>query len=130
MDIDDNDDDFYAPEEAAVPAANEAAQDGVAPATENAPAEAKPDADGDLEEGEEEDEGGAMDEDDSSDDVTLAHTIFGSAQPNDDHFADPRTCTRAWSSSRKEKTVQQLRPHREYRPGPSIPFTRNTQRIH
>lgn len=68
MDIDDNDDDFYAPEETVAPAATEAPQDGPAAATESAPAEAKPEADEDLEEGEEEDEG-AMDEDDSSDDV-------------------------------------------------------------
>lgn len=68
MDIDDNDDDFYAPEETVAPAATEAPQDGPATATESAPAEAKPEGDEDLEEGEEEDEG-AMDEDDSSDDV-------------------------------------------------------------
>lgn len=72
MDIDDNDDDFYAPEEPAAPAAPAAQPDGAA-TTANAPAETepKPDQDEDLEEGEEEDEGGAMDEDDSSDDVSM-----------------------------------------------------------
>lgn len=72
MDIDDNDDDFYAPEEPAAPAAPTAQPDGAA-TTANAPAEpdSKPDQDEDLEEGEEEDEGGAMDEDDSSDDVSI-----------------------------------------------------------
>lgn len=78
MDIDDNDDDFYAPEEPTVPAPAEAPQDGA----ENAPAEAKPDADEDLEEGEEEDEGGAMDEDDSSDDVRAKWAIIQHAQAN------------------------------------------------
>lgn len=72
MDIDDNDDDFYAPEEPAAPAAPAAQPDGAA-TTANAPAEPepKPDQNEDLEEGEEEDEGGAMDEDDSSDDVSM-----------------------------------------------------------
>lgn len=75
MDIDDNDDDFYAPEEPAVPAAPATQPDGAA-TTANAPAEpeSKPDQDEDLEEGEEEDEGGAMDEDDSSDDVSKNRT--------------------------------------------------------
>ena len=73
MDIDDNDDDFYAPEEPAAPAAQ---PDGAA-TTANAPTEpeSKPDQDEDLEEGEEEDEGGAMDEDDSSDDVSMNNTL-------------------------------------------------------
>jgi pre-mRNA 3'-end-processing factor FIP1 len=74
MDIDDNDDDFYAPEEPTAPAAPAApaAQPDGAATTANAATEpeSKPDPDEDLEEGEEEDEGGAMDEDDSSDDVS------------------------------------------------------------
>lgn len=76
MDIDDNDDDFYAPEEPTAPAAPAAQPDGAA-ATTNAPTEpeSKPDQDEDLEEGEEEDEGGAMDEDDSSDDVSMETTL-------------------------------------------------------
>lgn len=82
MDIDDNDDDFYAPEEPTVSASAEAPQDGAPAATETAPAEAKPDADEDLEEGEEEDEGGAMDEDDSSDDVMTNRPILQRAQAN------------------------------------------------
>lgn len=66
MDVDDNEDDFYAPEPTAAPAESEAPQDAPVAATEAAPAEPKQEADEDLEEGEEEDEG-AMDEDDSSD---------------------------------------------------------------
>lgn len=73
MDIDDNDDDFYAPEEPTAPAAPAAQPDGAA--TTAAEPESKPDQDEDLEEGEEEDEGGAMDEDDSSDDVSMNSTL-------------------------------------------------------
>ncbi|KAK5652900.1 hypothetical protein OQA88_9566 [Cercophora sp. LCS_1] len=58
MDIDE-DDDFYAPDEPEVPAAQ--------PAPAAAPATSKPDAGDELEEGEEEDEGGEMDEDEDSD---------------------------------------------------------------
>lgn len=81
MDID-NDDDFYDPEPAAAPGTAESTQDAptTAPATaqESTPAEQKQEADGDLEEGEEEDEGGAMDEDDSSDSdgVSFAPCLF------------------------------------------------------
>lgn len=73
MDIDDNEDDFYGTEETAAAPTSEALQDAPAPAatTESVPAAGKPEADEGLEEGEEEDEGGAMDEDDSSDDVSI-----------------------------------------------------------
>ncbi|KAK0641962.1 Fip1 motif-domain-containing protein [Cercophora newfieldiana] len=59
MDIDE-DDDFYAPDEPEVPAAQAAT--ATAP-----PPTSKPDAGDELEEGEEEDEGGEMDEDEDSD---------------------------------------------------------------
>lgn len=60
MDIDE-DDDFYAPEELGVPAAQAAPADaGLVPARQSKQ------QDEDLEEGEEEDEGGEMDEDDDS----------------------------------------------------------------
>lgn len=71
MDIDDNDDDFYAPEEATAPVVTDTPQTAAPAASVTAPTDAKPDQDEDLEEGEEEDEGGAMDEDDSSDDVCM-----------------------------------------------------------
>lgn len=71
MDIDDNDDDFYAPEETAAPATSAAPQETASAAPEQTASDTKQEANEDLEEGEEEDEGGAMDEDDSSDDVCL-----------------------------------------------------------
>ncbi|KAL2120178.1 hypothetical protein VTJ04DRAFT_4204 [Mycothermus thermophilus] len=61
MDIDD-DDDFYSPDEPEVPAA-----EPEKPKAETANTAPKKDANEELEEGEEEDEGGAMDEDEDSD---------------------------------------------------------------
>ncbi|PSS05182.1 Fip1 motif-domain-containing protein [Coniella lustricola] len=74
MEIDDNDDDFYAPEEPTVSTTGAPAQTSAHAAAETAHTETKQDADEDLEEGEEEDEGGAMDEDDSSDDSMVIIT--------------------------------------------------------
>lgn len=80
MDIDDNDDDFYAPEEATVPTTTDTPQINALAASATAPTDAKAEQDEDLEEGEEEDEGGAMDEDDSSDDVGQTTFPYGATR--------------------------------------------------
>lgn len=108
MDIDDNDDDFYAPEEPTVSTTAEPAQTGAHAATEAAHTEAKPDADEDLEEGEEEDEGGAMDEDDSSDDVRSPRA------PRPLRY-QLTPALRVWSSSQRGRTAHPRRHHRKLR---------------
>lgn len=110
MDLEDNDDDFYAPEPSTAPTGSEAPQDApvTAPnAAAAAAAEPKEDADEDLEEGEEEDEG-AMDEDDSSDSDGVGSLPVGAM------FLRPLTqVTRVWSSSQRGRMAHQLRHHRE-----------------
>lgn len=100
MDIDDEDD-FYAPEEpqAQVQAAQAQQSPGdTTPAT-------KKEANEELEEGEEEDEGGAMDEDEDS--VRLKHT----GEPNAHSVTNnPRTST---SSSPSQKTAPSPLLHRK-----------------
>ena len=87
MDIDE-DDDFYAPEEPEVPAAQ--------PAPTAPPAPSKTDAADELEEGEEEDEGGEMDEDEDSVRIVMQNhkvRILTDASPGHRHHRrEQRQC--------------------------------------